>query len=219
MADWPCATSSFSATTCAAMSKWSSSTHCAPIVSSTTFWRNRWYCSSAVSTRSRRSAIANCGSTSQTPTIIIRLASVSMRSQAVSTRDIRSTFSLKKSPVFSRLECCLGTLFIRAARLVFNIRPVKPDFHPQRNNSHEHFERAIRASGRGQQEPARASGQHDDAEDPRAVQAGQRGDVDGKRPGFTDMVGRAKWDAWNELKGQTQDEAKQAYVDLIEDLK
>ena len=45
------------------------------------------------------------------------------------------------------------------------------------------------------------------------------GDVDGKRPGFTDMVGRAKWDAWNELKGQTADEAKQAYIDLVEDLK
>jgi acyl-CoA-binding protein len=45
------------------------------------------------------------------------------------------------------------------------------------------------------------------------------GDVDGKRPGFTDMVGRAKWDAWNELKGQSQDEAKQSYIDLIEDLK
>ena len=48
---------------------------------------------------------------------------------------------------------------------------------------------------------------------------GSEGDVDGKRPGFTDMVGRAKWDAWNELKGQSSDEAKQAYVDLIEDLK
>ena len=48
---------------------------------------------------------------------------------------------------------------------------------------------------------------------------GTAGDVDGKRPGFTDMVGRAKWDAWNELKGQTQDEAQQAYIDLIEDLK
>ena len=45
------------------------------------------------------------------------------------------------------------------------------------------------------------------------------GDVDGKRPGFSDMVGRAKWDAWNEVKGQTSDEAKQAYIDLIEDLK
>ena len=48
---------------------------------------------------------------------------------------------------------------------------------------------------------------------------GSSGDVDGKRPGFTDMVGRAKWDAWNELKGQTADEAKQAYIDLVEDLK
>ena len=48
---------------------------------------------------------------------------------------------------------------------------------------------------------------------------GSEGDVDGKRPGFSDLVGRAKWDAWNELKGQTQDEAKQAYIDLVEDLK
>ena len=48
---------------------------------------------------------------------------------------------------------------------------------------------------------------------------GSAGDADGKRPGFTDMVGRAKWDAWNELKGQSNDEAKQAYIDLIEDLK
>ena len=45
------------------------------------------------------------------------------------------------------------------------------------------------------------------------------GDVDGKRPGFTDMVGRAKWDAWNELKGQTADAARQAYIDLVADLK
>jgi diazepam-binding inhibitor (GABA receptor modulator, acyl-CoA-binding protein) len=45
------------------------------------------------------------------------------------------------------------------------------------------------------------------------------GDVEGKRPGFTDMVGRAKWDAWNELKGKTNDEAMQEYIDLIESLK
>ena len=45
------------------------------------------------------------------------------------------------------------------------------------------------------------------------------GDVEGKRPGFTDMVGRAKWDAWNELKGKSGDEAMQEYVDLIEGLK
>jgi diazepam-binding inhibitor (GABA receptor modulating acyl-CoA-binding protein) len=48
---------------------------------------------------------------------------------------------------------------------------------------------------------------------------GSSGDVDGSRPGFTDMVGRAKWDAWNELKGQSQEEAQQNYIDLIESLK
>jgi diazepam-binding inhibitor (GABA receptor modulator, acyl-CoA-binding protein) len=45
------------------------------------------------------------------------------------------------------------------------------------------------------------------------------GDVDGKRPGFTDMVGRAKWDAWNALKGKDTKAAMQEYVDLIESLK
>ncbi|MES2118257.1 MAG: acyl-CoA-binding protein [Pseudomonadota bacterium] len=45
------------------------------------------------------------------------------------------------------------------------------------------------------------------------------GDVDGARPGFTDMVGRAKYDAWAALKGNSQDEAKQQYIDLIEELK
>jgi acyl-CoA-binding protein len=45
------------------------------------------------------------------------------------------------------------------------------------------------------------------------------GDVEGKRPGFTDMVGRAKYDAWAAVKGKSQDEAMQDYVDLIESLK
>ena len=45
------------------------------------------------------------------------------------------------------------------------------------------------------------------------------GDVEGKRPGFTDMVGRAKWDAWNGLKGTSADDAMQDYIDLIESLK
>jgi acyl-CoA-binding protein len=45
------------------------------------------------------------------------------------------------------------------------------------------------------------------------------GDSAGSRPGFTDMVGRAKYDAWNELKGKTTDEAMQTYVELIESLK
>ncbi len=45
------------------------------------------------------------------------------------------------------------------------------------------------------------------------------GDADGKRPGFGDMIGRAKWDAWNGLKGKSTDEAMQEYVDLVESLK
>ena len=45
------------------------------------------------------------------------------------------------------------------------------------------------------------------------------GDAEGKRPGFTDMVGRAKWDAWNELKGKDADSAMTEYVELIESLK
>ena len=48
---------------------------------------------------------------------------------------------------------------------------------------------------------------------------GSAGDAEGKRPGFTDMVGRAKWDAWNEMKETTSDDAMQQYVDLIESLK
>lgn len=45
------------------------------------------------------------------------------------------------------------------------------------------------------------------------------GDVDGERPGFTDMVGRAKFDAWTGVKGLSKDEAMEKYIDLIESLK
>jgi acyl-CoA-binding protein len=45
------------------------------------------------------------------------------------------------------------------------------------------------------------------------------GDVEGKRPGFSDMVGRAKWDAWNEIKGTASEMAMKQYVELIDDLK
>jgi len=45
------------------------------------------------------------------------------------------------------------------------------------------------------------------------------GDVEGSRPGFGDMVGRAKYDAWAGVKGQSKEAAKQGYIDLIESLK
>lgn len=45
-----------------------------------------------------------------------------------------------------------------------------------------------------------------------------QGDVQGAKPGFSDLVGRAKWDAWNQQKGANTDTAMQAYIDLIESL-
>ncbi len=48
---------------------------------------------------------------------------------------------------------------------------------------------------------------------------GSSGDVSTERPGFTDMVERAKWDAWSALKGQSKEESMQGYIDLIESLK
>ncbi len=44
------------------------------------------------------------------------------------------------------------------------------------------------------------------------------GDNTEKKPGFGDMVGRAKWDAWNQLKGTASVTAMQQYVDLIDSL-
>jgi acyl-CoA-binding protein len=47
---------------------------------------------------------------------------------------------------------------------------------------------------------------------------GEAGDVTGERPGGFDFVGRAKYDAWAELKGLGQAEAQQRYVDLVAEL-
>jgi diazepam-binding inhibitor (GABA receptor modulator, acyl-CoA-binding protein) len=44
------------------------------------------------------------------------------------------------------------------------------------------------------------------------------GDNTEKKPGFGDMVGRAKWDAWNGVKGQSSDEAMQGYIDTVKEL-
>ena len=45
------------------------------------------------------------------------------------------------------------------------------------------------------------------------------GDNAGKRPVFTDIVGRAKYEAWKGLEGTSKDQAMQNYLDLIESLK
>ena len=48
---------------------------------------------------------------------------------------------------------------------------------------------------------------------------GSEGDVQGKRPGFTNMVGRAKYDAWAAVKGTSSEDAMQQYIDLVKSLK
>lgn len=44
------------------------------------------------------------------------------------------------------------------------------------------------------------------------------GDPSDPRPGMADMVARAKWDAWNGLKGTTRDAAMQQYIELVDSL-
>lgn len=44
------------------------------------------------------------------------------------------------------------------------------------------------------------------------------GDVTGKKPGFADFVGKAKYQAWAELKGTSADAARQDYVELVNSL-
>lgn len=48
---------------------------------------------------------------------------------------------------------------------------------------------------------------------------GSAGDAEGKRPGFTDMIGRAKYDAWAALTGLSKEDAMRQYVALIQSLK
>ena len=41
------------------------------------------------------------------------------------------------------------------------------------------------------------------------------GDVQGKRPGAFDLVGKFKYDAWAAIAGMPAEEAMQDYVDLV----
>jgi diazepam-binding inhibitor (GABA receptor modulator, acyl-CoA-binding protein) len=47
---------------------------------------------------------------------------------------------------------------------------------------------------------------------------GTEGDVTGEAPGFFDLVGQAKYDAWEKIKGTTRDAAMKAYVELVDRL-
>ena len=47
---------------------------------------------------------------------------------------------------------------------------------------------------------------------------GSEGDVTGERPGGFDFKGIAKFDSWEELKGMTQDKAKEEYIAFVNKL-
>jgi acyl-CoA-binding protein len=44
---------------------------------------------------------------------------------------------------------------------------------------------------------------------------GSAGDVQGNKPGFFDFVGAAKYEAWEKLKGISEEDARSQYVELI----
>ncbi|GAA5845166.1 hypothetical protein JCM9279_005461 [Rhodotorula babjevae] len=61
--------------------------------------------------------------------------------------------------------------------------------------------------------PCRArSSKHADSS---TVHTATEGDIRGSRPGLLDILGRAKWDAWNKRKGMSQLEAERLYVDAL----
>ncbi|XP_029967237.1 acyl-CoA-binding protein [Salarias fasciatus] len=45
------------------------------------------------------------------------------------------------------------------------------------------------------------------------------GDVNTARPGMLDFTGKAKWDAWEKLKGKSKEDAMNEYIALVEELK
>ena len=47
---------------------------------------------------------------------------------------------------------------------------------------------------------------------------GSLGDNNEPKPSFSDMVARAKWEAWSKCKGMSSADAQSQYIELIESL-
>jgi len=45
------------------------------------------------------------------------------------------------------------------------------------------------------------------------------GDCNTDRPGMMDFAGKAKWDAWNAIKGKSSSDAEAEYITTVEELK
>ena len=99
-----------------------------------------------------------------------------------------------------------------------NIANVNPDFHARKVPAMANLKAAFEAAVAGSKSLPEKPDNMTLLKIYSLYKQASEGDVEGKRPGFTDMVGRAKYDAWDAVKGQSTDEAMQAYVDLIESL-
>ncbi|CAB4256784.1 similar to Saccharomyces cerevisiae YGR037C ACB1 Acyl-CoA-binding protein, transports newly synthesized acyl-CoA esters from fatty acid synthetase (Fas1p-Fas2p) to acyl-CoA-consuming processes [Maudiozyma barnettii] len=44
------------------------------------------------------------------------------------------------------------------------------------------------------------------------------GDCNTDRPGIFNLKDRSKWDAWNKVKGTSQDDAEKQYIELVDEL-
>ena len=47
---------------------------------------------------------------------------------------------------------------------------------------------------------------------------GTTGDCNTEKPGMLDFQGKAKWEAWNKLKGKSKEDAQNEYVALAKNL-
>ena len=45
------------------------------------------------------------------------------------------------------------------------------------------------------------------------------GDIKSKKPGLTDLVGKAKYSAWERLKGMDSEKAMETYINRIESIR
>ncbi|XP_059545780.1 acyl-CoA-binding protein-like [Myotis daubentonii] len=45
------------------------------------------------------------------------------------------------------------------------------------------------------------------------------GDINTERPWMLDLKGKAKWDAWSELKGTSKEDAMKVYINEVGELK
>jgi diazepam-binding inhibitor (GABA receptor modulating acyl-CoA-binding protein) len=45
------------------------------------------------------------------------------------------------------------------------------------------------------------------------------GDCNTSKPGMFDLKGKAKWEAWNKLKGTAQSDAETKYIEKVKSLK